>query len=51
MNPSFLPIFTIAALVSTYFYRKTGHVFVGSFMNALLVTWLVVAGQETHFAY
>jgi hypothetical protein len=47
----FLPIFTIVALVSTYFFRQTGHVFVGSFINALLVTWIVVAGQATHFAY
>jgi hypothetical protein len=51
MSPTFLPIFTIAALVSTYFYRKTGHVFVGSFMNAMRVTWIVVAGQATDFAY
>jgi len=47
----FLPIFTIVALVSTYFYRKTGHVFVGSFINAMLVTWIVVAGQATHFRF
>jgi pimeloyl-ACP methyl ester carboxylesterase len=47
----FLPIFTIVALVSTYFYRKTGHVFVGSFINAMVVTWIVVAGQATHFPY
>ncbi len=47
----FLPIFTIAALVSTYFYRRTGHIFVGSFLNAMLITWIVVAGQATHFPY
>jgi len=47
----FLPIFTIVALVSTYFYRQTGHVYVGSFINAMLVTWIIVAGQATHFAY
>ena len=47
----FFPIFTIVALVSTYFFRQTGHVFVGSFINALLVTWIVVAGQATHFSY
>ncbi len=46
----FLPIFTIVALVSTYFFRQTGHVFVGSFINAFLVTWIIVAGQATHFA-
>ncbi|MEW5912650.1 MAG: alpha/beta fold hydrolase [Thermodesulfobacteriota bacterium] len=47
----FLPIFTIVALVSTYFYRRTGHIYVGSFINAMLVTWIVVAGQATHYAY
>ncbi len=47
----FLPIFTIVALVSTYFYRKTGHVFVGSFINAMLVTWIIVAGQATHYHF
>lgn len=47
----FLPIFAIVALVSTYFYRKTGHIYVGAFINTLLIAWLVVAGQATHFAY
>lgn len=47
----FFPIFIIAALVMTYFYRKTGHVYVGSFLSAILVTWIIVAGQATHFAF
>jgi pimeloyl-ACP methyl ester carboxylesterase len=47
----FLPIFTIVALVSTYFYRRTGHIYVGSFINAMVVTWIVVAGQATHYPY
>ena len=47
----FFPIFTIAALVSTYFYRKTGHIYTGAFLCAMLVTWIVVAGQATHFAF
>jgi hypothetical protein len=51
MSPTVLPIFSLAGLVSTYFFNKTGHVFSGSFMNAMLVTWIVVAGQATHFAY
>ena len=45
----FLPLLTIAGLVSTYFFHKTGHVYVGAFFNALFVTWYVVAGQATHF--
>lgn len=47
----FLPIFSIAPLVSTYFYRRTGHGFVGSFINAMVVTWTVAAGQAMHFSY
>ncbi len=47
----FVPIFTIVALVSTYFYRKTGHVYVGAFLNAMLIAWIVVAGQATHYAF
>ncbi len=45
----YIPIFIIVGLISTYFYRKTGHIFVGSFINSLLITWIVVAGQATHF--
>lgn len=45
----FFPLFTIAALVSTYFYRKTGHIYTGAFLSAMLITWIVVAGQATHF--
>lgn len=47
----YIPIFIIVALVSTYFYRKTGHIFVGSFINAMLITWIIVAGQATHFRF
>jgi len=47
----YVPIFIIVALVSTYFYRRTGHIFVGSFINALLITWIVVAGQATHYHF
>jgi hypothetical protein len=47
----FVPIFIIVGVVSTYFYRRTGHIFVGSFMNALLVTWTLVAGQVIHYHF
>ncbi len=47
----FFPIFAIAALIMTYYFRKTGHVYAGAFMCAILVTWIVVAGQATHFAF
>ena len=45
----YIPIFIIVGLVSTYFFRKTGHVFVGSFINAMLITWIIVAGQVVHY--
>lgn len=47
----FFPLFIIGALVSTYFYRKTGHIYTGAFLNALLIVWFVVAGQATHFPF
>ncbi len=46
----FLPIMTIAALVYTYFFRKTGHVYTGAFLIAILIVWIVVASQATHIA-
>ncbi|MGA2158892.1 MAG: alpha/beta fold hydrolase [Dehalococcoidia bacterium] len=45
----FLPIMTIAALVFTYFFRKTGHVYAGVFLTAILIVWIVVASQAIHF--
>jgi pimeloyl-ACP methyl ester carboxylesterase len=47
----FIPLLAIIALVSTYFFRKTGHIYVGAFLNAMLVTWIVVAGQVIHFKF
>jgi pimeloyl-ACP methyl ester carboxylesterase len=47
----FFPIFAIAACLMTYYFRKTGHIYAGAFICALLVTWIVVAGQATHFAF
>lgn len=47
----FVPLMAIVALVSTYFFRKTGHIYVGAFMNALFITWVIVAGTATQFAF
>ena len=44
---SFLPVLTAAALLSTYFYHRTGRVWVGAFVNAVLVTWFLVASTAT----
>jgi pimeloyl-ACP methyl ester carboxylesterase len=46
----FLPMFTIVALVYTYFFRKTAHIYIGAFLNALLITWILVASQATFVA-
>ncbi|NNM03487.1 MAG: alpha/beta fold hydrolase [Gemmatimonadetes bacterium] len=46
----FLPIMTIVALITTFFFRRTGMVYVGGFVCGLLVTWIVVASQATHVA-
>jgi pimeloyl-ACP methyl ester carboxylesterase len=43
----FIPILGIAALISTYFFRRTGRIFPGAFINGVLVTWLIVASQAT----
>jgi pimeloyl-ACP methyl ester carboxylesterase len=44
----FVAVLTIAAAVSTYFFRRTGRVWTGAFVNALLVTTILVAGTATH---
>ena len=44
-----LPLFIIVSLISTYFYEKTGLVYVGAFMNAFFITWYLVAGMATSF--
>lgn len=44
----FVPLMAISGVVSTYFFRKTGLVYAGSVVSALLVTWIVVASQAIH---
>jgi pimeloyl-ACP methyl ester carboxylesterase len=46
----FLPLMMVASIFSTWFYEKTGRVYAGSFVNALFVTWYIVAGQAIQFA-
>jgi hypothetical protein len=38
-------ILPVLALISTYFFRKTGHVYVGSFTNTIFIIWLLVASN------
>lgn len=47
----FVPLLMFVAAVSTYFFRMTGSIYVGAAFNALFVTWYIVAGQATHFAF
>lgn len=44
----FVAVLSIATLVSTYFFRLTGRAWTGAFVNALLVTTIIVAGTATH---
>jgi len=41
----FIPLLTITAYFSTFFFRKTGNIYTGSFTNALFVTWYIIANQ------
>lgn len=45
----FVPLMAIVALLSTYFFRKTGHIFVGAFASSLFITWVIVAGTATQY--
>jgi hypothetical protein len=47
----FVAMFIIVAIVITYFHRKTGRIYVGAFVSAMLVTWALTAGQAIHYAY
>jgi hypothetical protein len=47
----FVPVLAIVGLLMTYFFRKTGLVYVGAFVSALLVTWNIVGGQAEQFDF
>jgi pimeloyl-ACP methyl ester carboxylesterase len=47
----FIPLLALVALVSTYFFYKTGRIYTGALLNALLVTAYIVAGQATHYPF
>jgi len=44
-----LPLFMIVTCISTYFFEKTGLIYPGAFINALFITWYIIASQATHF--
>ncbi|MEM7328014.1 MAG: alpha/beta fold hydrolase [Pseudomonadota bacterium] len=45
----FVPLMVFIALVGTFTYRRTGSILPGVFINTLIVTWYVVAGQATQY--
>lgn len=45
----FVPIFIIAAAVSTFFFYRTGRIYVGAFVNAAFVTLLMVTSTAVQF--
>jgi len=40
-----VPIMLMWSVISTYFYRKTGKVYVGAFVDAFFVCWIILAEQ------
>ena len=47
----FIPLLTIVGIVMTYFYRRTGTIYTGAFISAMFITWVIVAGQATHYPF
>jgi hypothetical protein len=47
----FVPLLIIVASILTYFFRKTGHIYVGAFICGLFITWYIVAGQAIQFGF
>ena len=45
----FVPLMMVVGCVSTYFYHKTGKIYTGAFLNAIFITWYIVAGQAIHY--
>ncbi|HEX2315522.1 MAG TPA: hypothetical protein VHJ17_17390, partial [Thermomonospora sp.] len=44
----FVPLLAVAGLVSTYFFHRTGTVYTGAFVSAIVITWSMTAGTATH---
>jgi len=45
----FVVLLAVAGVIAAIFQRATGSVYLGAFVNSLLITWSVVAGQATQF--
>lgn len=46
----FVPLLAMVAIISTHAYQRTASYLPGAFINALFVSWYIVAGQATQFA-
>ena len=44
-----IPLLSIAAVISTVLFRNTGSIYPGALVNAVLITWIVVAGQAFQY--
>jgi dienelactone hydrolase len=44
-----LPLFMIVTFISTYYFEKTGLIYSGAVINALFITWYIIASQATNF--
>ncbi|MEX2469770.1 MAG: alpha/beta fold hydrolase [Pseudohongiellaceae bacterium] len=47
----FVVLLPLTSVISTVYFQRTGQVYTGAVVNGLLVTWIIVAGQATHFAF
>ena len=47
----FVPILAIAAVTAIKFYRLTGNIYLGGFVNALLITMITVANTSFTYPY
>jgi hypothetical protein len=39
----------IVTFISTYYFEKTGLIYSGAVINALFITWYIIASQATNF--
>ena len=47
----FVPLLAIAAIISTFTWRRTGSSLPGALISGVLVTWYIVAGTATQAAF
>lgn len=46
-----VPMLTVAAILNRYFYRRTGNVYVGTFLNTLLLTMITLANTALYTVF